>query len=358
MAGFHRIDHGVNFQHGRDVDRFTLLVHFRHQAVVERFALGFIGDSFQFATETQAHGAFEAHTAELARGPGDGEQRSVKTARGHGHRSQAVALAQHHAHERNAGGRAGDVHPADMAHLRLLLDLGADHEARRVAKRQNRNAEGVAKLNEARGLVGAWSVDRAGKMFGIVGDQADWAAFYADQRGDHADAELRPQLEHGVFIRQRLDHFADVVNAQAIFRNQLTQAALIGRLPAWQRALKVRKILASSLHGLHLIAHANVHHAVSGLGVYRSDLLRPEDAQSPALNHGRTAHADVRVLGGDDHVAASHQRRVARKTIARDDAHQRNLAAELGEIDEAGSIETTYGNGVGIAGPAAAAFGK
>ncbi len=49
-----------------------------------------------------------------------------------------------------------------------------------------------------------------------------------------------------------------------------------------------------------------------------------------ALDHGRAAHADVRALGGDDHVAAAEQRGVAREAAARRDPDQRDAARSAG----------------------------
>ena len=78
-----------------------------------------------------------------------------------------------------------------------LLGLGPDHEARRVAQEQDRQAERVAQLHEAGGLVGAIGVDRAAEMGRVVGDHAERAAVLgAGERGHDAGAEAAAQLEH------------------------------------------------------------------------------------------------------------------------------------------------------------------
>jgi hypothetical protein len=49
----------------------------------------------------------------------------------------------------------------------------ADHEAGRVAERDDGQVEGVAELHEARRLVGGVGVDGAGQVERVVGDDAD-----------------------------------------------------------------------------------------------------------------------------------------------------------------------------------------
>ena len=53
------------------------------------------------------------------------------------------------------------------------------------------------------------------------------------------------------------------------------------------------------------------------LDVDRADLVGREHAEPAALDHRRAAHADVRVLGGDDDVAGAEQRGVAGEAAAR-----------------------------------------
>ncbi len=63
------------------------------------------------------------------------------------------------------------------------------------------------------------------------------------------------------------------------------------------------------------------------------------DAEAAALDHRRAAHADVRVLRRDHHVAAAEQRGVAGEASARDDADERREAAEPGELREGRHVE-------------------
>ena len=83
-----------------------------------------------------------------------------------------------------------------MAHRGLFFRLRADHEARGVAERDDRDVEGVAQLHEARGLVASRGPDGAAEMARVVGDQAERPALDAQQRGDQAGSELAPQFQH------------------------------------------------------------------------------------------------------------------------------------------------------------------
>src|SRR6185312_12284653 len=100
----------------------------------------------------------------------------------------------------------------------------------------NGNVEGVAELHEARGLVAGRCIDRAAEVLWIVGDQAERLSFDADEGGDHADAEVPADFQHRVFVGEEIDDVANVVDAQAIFRNGPPQQPLVGRLPAGDRA--------------------------------------------------------------------------------------------------------------------------
>ena len=110
--------------------------------------------------------------------------------------------------------------------------------------------------------------------------------------------------------------------------------------------------------GRGLVVHQQVDHAVAVLHVTRPDLLRPEDAQAAAFHHGRPAHADVAVPGCDDHVAASQQRRVAGEAAARHDADHRRHAIHARIAGECGDVQAGDDRHVGVAGPAAPAFGE
>ena len=108
-------------------------------------------------------------------------------------RAEAVGLAHDHGEQRRGHVGADVEQPRAVAHQRGALDIRADHDARAVDQVEHRDVERVAQLHEARALVGAVGVDRAGEVMRIVGDHAHRPALDADEGGDDADAELRPQ---------------------------------------------------------------------------------------------------------------------------------------------------------------------
>ena len=87
-------------------------------------------------------------------------------------------------------------------------------------------------------------------------------------------------------------------------------------------------------------------------------VLRREHAEPAALDHRRAAHPDVRVRGGDHHVAAAEQRGVAGEAAARRDADERHQPAQRGEVWKARQSRPETPVRVGVAGPPAAALGE
>ena len=160
----------------------------------------------------------------------------------------------------------------------------------------DRDVEGVAELHEARGLVAGRRVDRAAEMLWIVGDQAERLALDADEGGDHADAEIAADFEHRALVGEQIDHGADVVDAQAVFRDRPPQQALVRRLPVGDRALKVRQIFLRRGRRFRLVLDQDVDDAVRRLERHRPDFGRMVDAEPAALDHRRAAHADRGVL--------------------------------------------------------------
>ena len=92
-----------------------------------------------------------------------------------------------------------------MADQAGRLGLGPDHEPRGVDQRDDRQAEGVAELQEARRLVGGVAGDRAGHVAGVVGDHAERAALDPGQRGDHLRREALAQEGDRALVGERLD---------------------------------------------------------------------------------------------------------------------------------------------------------
>src|SRR6185295_18582235 len=94
--------------------------------VEERLARGGILDGGQLVAIAELDRALQPHAAELARGPGDGEERRLEAAAGHRLRAQPVRLAEYDREHRDADAGAGDEHARRVADQRRLLDLGAD----------------------------------------------------------------------------------------------------------------------------------------------------------------------------------------------------------------------------------------
>ena len=192
----------------------------------------------------------------------------------------------------------------------------------------------------------------------IAGDEAERPPLDPDERGDDAESEGRAQLQNRVFVRERLDHRADVVDAQPVLRDQATQPPLVRGCPCGDPALEICEISLRRRRRLGLVLDHDVDDAVRRLNGDRSHLLRADDPQAPALDHGRAAHADRGTLRRDDHVAAAEQRGVAGEAAARGDADQRREAAEPRELREGRHVEARDAEALRVARPPAAALGE
>ena len=102
------------------------------------------------------------------------------------------------------------------------------------------------------------------------------------------------------------------------------------------RSLEIGKVLLGDGYRLGIVGHGNVDNAIFRLHINRANFLRPENTESAAFDHHRTAHPDVGILGGNNHITASKQGCVARKAGARYDAYYRDPAAQSGELAKGG----------------------
>ena len=97
-------------------------------------------------------------------------------------------------------------------------------------------------------------------------------------------------------VGERVDHLADVVDAQPVLGDDVAQAALVGAVPRRRAALEVRQVLLGRGDGLGLVvARAMSTTPLAHLHVDRADLLGAEHAEAAALDQRRAAHADVGV---------------------------------------------------------------
>ena len=169
---------------------------------------------------------------------------------------------------------------------------------------------------------------------------------------------MAAEFQHRVGIGQGLDELADVVHPQTVLGHNPAQQPLVGALPVGNRALEVGQIFPGHPDGLGLIPDCDIDHSVSHLDIQRPDLFRAEDAEAAALNHGRTAHADVGALGGNNHVTAAQNDRIAGKAAARGHSDQRHQPAQSAPQVKGHHVQPRGAGPVGIAGPSAAALGK
>ena len=109
---------------------------------------------------------------------------------------------------------------------------------------------------------------------------------------------------------------------------------------------------------LGLVGDDDVDDAVGALHVDRADLGGLEHAEAAAFDHRRSAHADVRVLGGDHDVATAEDRGIAGEAVARVDADERHRARQLGEPTKRQAVEPADADAVGVTRATAATLGE
>ncbi len=254
--------------------------------------------------------------------------------------------------------RRGHEQPAHVPHLRGRLDVGADHEARRIDEAHDRQPVRVAQLHEACCLVRRVSVDRAAQMQRIVRDQSDRPAVDPCERGVDSGAEAGAQHQQAVLVDEAGHRRSGVVHTQPVLGHDMAQRALIRRAPVRRRALEEPEVASRGSDRLALVVDEHIDHAVRVLDLARPDLLGRKHAEAAAFDHCGPAHPDVAVARRDDHVAAAEQCCVPRETAARrdaDDRHltrQRRVARERAEVEPGGVLR------IDVARPTAAAFGE
>src|SRR5258706_14232578 len=122
----------------------------------------------------------------------------MKAAARHCLRSQAITLSEHDREDRNAERCADIEHARDATDEGGLLRLRPHHESRRVAKRNHRQIESIAKLKEARRFVGAWGINRSPEMQGIFANKTERPPFNPAQPGEQARRKALSHFEPGV----------------------------------------------------------------------------------------------------------------------------------------------------------------
>ena len=138
----------------------------------------------------------------------------------------------------------------------------------------------------------------------------------------------------------------------------MSRSPRIRSLPLVEPAVEVRQVPLGQRHRVRLVAGDQTDDAVAALHIDGPDVLRPVFAESAALDHRRTTHADVGVGRRDDHITGPGQRGVTGEATPGHDRHQRHLAAQRTKRAERHQVEAGDVGHVGVAGPAAAAFGE
>ena len=172
-------------------------------------------------------------------------------------------------------------------------------------------------------------------------------------------AEPAADLQHGTVVEHGVDHLAHVVDAQPVLGHDVTQPALIRARPVAQPPLEVRQVLLGHLERRRSSSRdCDVDDTVRHLDRHGPDLVGPVYAEPAAFDHGRAAHADVGVLGGDHHVAATEDDGVAGEAPSGGDADHGHRARKLSPGVEGLDVEPAAGNDVDIARATAAALGE
>ena len=135
-------------------------------------------------------------------------------------------------------------------------------------------------------------------------------------------------------VGDRLDDVPHVVQLGTVLGDDVAQLALVGRLPMVNRALEVRKVFLGGLDHRLVVLDQDVDHTVRYLEGHGADLFRGVDTEAPALDHGRSAQANRRVLRGDDDVAGRQHDGVSCEAAPGIDAHEGDEAAELRQFGE------------------------
>jgi len=182
-----------------------------------------------------------------------------------------------------------------------------DHDAWSVTQVKERDIESVAQHNETRSLIGTVTVDCPSKVHRVVRNQPYRSSLDPDERGYHRAPEMGTQFEYGIAVRQILNHRVHVVNAQSVFRNNLSQDALVDAFEPVNCTLKVGQIFSGGASAFRLVNDRDIHDATRHLHTQWSNLFGAIDAQPSAFDHCWTAHADIRVGRRDHYVAASEQ---------------------------------------------------
>ena len=138
----------------------------------------------------------------------------------------AVALAEGDRHLRDRGLAIGIKEFRTVGDDGAVLLLRARQEARDVHQGDERNVEGVAEADEARGLAGRVDVQHAGQHVGLVRDDTDAAAVHVREAHDDVLGEILVDLEETVVVHDAADDAVHVVGLVRIVRDDVVQGVV------------------------------------------------------------------------------------------------------------------------------------
>jgi hypothetical protein len=191
----------------------------------------------------------------------------------------------------------------------FLLD--ARQEARHIDEGDDRDVEGVAEADEARGLVGGVDVEHAGLHRGLVGDDADAVAADAPEADHDVRGVAGLDFEEVAEIHHRGDHLEHVVGLLGVDRHQgfEQRVGVDGAV-----ALDLRRVfevvggqeaeqLLAQQNGVAVVLGDEVDHAgMDHVGFRPAQLLGRHRLAGNLLDHLRPGDEELGLAGLDDEV--------------------------------------------------------
>ena len=245
-----------------------------------------------------------------------------------------------------------------MTHQRSFFRNGPHHVTRRITEKYEGDVIGITKLHKARCLIGGITVNGAGQMVWVVGNDTHRPTFNAGQGCYHAQTKASTQFQDRIRIEHGMDHLTNVVDAKAVFRNDLPQMPLIGTIPFLDKTLEIAEILLGGFDRLLLVLDGNIHDAIWHLDRHGSDFFGAEHSKATAFDHGRSTHANSRIFRCNDYIATTQNNRIASKTPAGSDTYEGNQTAQSAPQVKGIDVQISSKNHVRIARPAATTLSK
>ncbi|VTR68662.1 conserved hypothetical protein [Desulfosarcina cetonica] len=222
-AGFGRFDDGVDVAPlGRAVGiREEFLVFFDFLGT---FGLG-IGGFLDLLAMNDIGGTGSAHDGDLGGGPGKGHV-GAQILGAHGQIGAAIVLAGDQEQLGHGGLAVTPQQLGPVADDAAPFLLAAGQVAGNVGNGQQRDVEGIAEPNEARGLVRGVDVQATGHDHGLVGDNAHATSVEAGKGGQDVGGEILVGFEVLAIVNDGFDDIPYVVGLVGAVRNDVVEGVL------------------------------------------------------------------------------------------------------------------------------------